>query len=1855
MTNTKRRISALVLATLLFCVLFFAFGAIGTSAAANKARVTTLSGETAEYATLEEAFDSLKYTYTPVATVTLLTDVDLENSVSTPHNCTTILDLAGHTVNGTVLFKGNDVIIDTLPSPEAERGKINGSVMIDENATLRINGGAFTTTSDYPIYVSGNAIINDAHIYTPYVGGTDILVGSNGNLLIKNAEFPIDGIDIADYRETVPSIRDYIDSNASYYEGSVKVESTDERLSYTAVNDISAFTSIKQDYVAKIEQEGKETLYIYHTEAITDAIFSFNYFEGEAYPMDEYNFSEMDADLPAKLTIYNDSPTAFSHLQNLKQLTIDLNGNAIYNIVHRVTGGGLNIIDSSPVKTGTLINYMVILNEYNEATDNTVFSTDVNTSYFSVTLEDYSKATISGGKHLRLELGVFDVFNEAKITLSGGSYGSVKFNTNLTEGYVPSDYVSISNISFEPAHTNFYFDMTDFSVLEVIEEGYVLQYSDGRYETDNSKVVFYEPFSVNPHTHEYTINDFDTNTHFMKCECGEIEASSIATHTYDTENYEITATHHTISCDSCDFVLLQELHDGVPVVGSYDESTDMHMTECSVCGHNSYSTCSFYWTDTYNGSETEMGYHRYSCDCGYYYYETFCYHLAGYTYLQQGTDSDMTHIYGCPIDGCTERSTQSCNPVYNVENSVPPTEVSVGYDFYECVCGYSYQETFCEHRGDKSYTKIGTDEDATHSYVCLIDGCGETLASEACAVGVIEDVAPTETSMGYTVWVCDCGYSFTDYYCWHIGDIEYTKIGTDEDATHSWTCKIEGCGETVEEECYPNVIYTHPTLTEAGYYTHSCDCGYSYRTDGEPALETIDIVTVGGIPMNFTDAIYYVNGNGGAPGTTHATEPEVWHAKLEYDFYETDGSPVITLILNGLNITTENIAAIEAHVFIDIYLAPGTSNSVTLNTNDGLLGAIEGKGLAIAMDSDEAVSSLNVSANGAIGFNVEELSFHNAIVNVNTAKTAISTSYLSVYNSKINIYTTEDEVVDNIISAVYFYIDFSSLKIDIPKINGSFHGIFCEQLYVLGSDVTIKCGEPNPDKEEEIAIEAIYGNTIDISSDSKVIIEAEKSDLFVGISAHNYLDIIDSSVIIRLSSVSLYAVGISSSEGIASIDGSDVSISLNSTNNASLGGISLTLNDSYYHDHILKIKNSTVDLTLSGQCFYVSGIDMKSKLYGPIYDLLVIEKSVLNIDSSEAFANINSGIAVTHTPEELAHYTILRITDSDVNVKYGYGKMFSYGISIQASSYDGTVKEALIIEDSSVSVIGRIITDEEIDTLSLVPSWSNEAIAVDLFFEDVDGEALVSVKDSSLTAISGNFASETAGISIYANDSEDASTFHKLFYAKSSSITAIGGDAAATSIGINLYTLDSYAEFGIYLDGCELLAKSGNALLNDSEEFPLPQNGYSVAMFLCSETGNELLYIEGGRTVLIAPEGFEINENDITKKYNVKSYALYLDGDDGEIVSGTLEMYAGTFAVWGDMDTKNNVFPLGSEEYNDDIVSNDYEKDIRYEETEEDTPKYVLFLESEFYIAGLPMFDGQYYVNGKYGSVGKIYDEEPEKWNAKLEAIYDEDENIIKFVLTLDGLYISENENSLLPYQILSLCELDIVLTGEESVIETNSLNEYYAPYNSSYAISVRSIEISSEERENHPDGYTLRTYKKNGKATLSGSGKITADNSASGDIYVDMDSFLLNGSLTEKNLTAPIAVSGEAISVESHTHTVSDWIIDKAATCTENGSRHKACTVCGTTTETEEITAIGHAYGEFAVITEPDKKESGLREKTCANCGDKVSELIPAIKTLPTGAVIGITAGASTVTLTGGFSLFWFVIKKKKWFDLIH
>ena len=73
--------------------------------------------------------------------------------------------------------------------------------------------------------------------------------------------------------------------------------------------------------------------------------------------------------------------------------------------------------------------------------------------------------------------------------------------------------------------------------------------------------------------------------------------------------------------------------------------------------------------------------------------------------------------------------------------------------------------------------------------------------------------------------------------------------------------------------------------------------------------------------------------------------------------------------------------------------------------------------------------------------------------------------------------------------------------------------------------------------------------------------------------------------------------------------------------------------------------------------------------------------------------------------------------------------------------------------------------------------------------------------------------------------------------------------------------------------------------------------------------------------------------------------------------------------------------------------------------------------------------------------------------------------------------------------------------------------------------------------------------------------------------------------------------------------HLWGDWTTDLAATCTENGSRHRTCATCSET-ETDFIPAAGHQYTD-TVISAATCKKTGQVKSVCTVCGDTVTETL--------------------------------------------
>lgn len=78
------------------------------------------------------------------------------------------------------------------------------------------------------------------------------------------------------------------------------------------------------------------------------------------------------------------------------------------------------------------------------------------------------------------------------------------------------------------------------------------------------------------------------------------------------------------------------------------------------------------------------------------------------------------------------------------------------------------------------------------------------------------------------------------------------------------------------------------------------------------------------------------------------------------------------------------------------------------------------------------------------------------------------------------------------------------------------------------------------------------------------------------------------------------------------------------------------------------------------------------------------------------------------------------------------------------------------------------------------------------------------------------------------------------------------------------------------------------------------------------------------------------------------------------------------------------------------------------------------------------------------------------------------------------------------------------------------------------------------------------------------------------------------------------------------------DWeTVEEPATCTQDGSRYRRCTLCGEQEQAETLEKLGHDY-QSEVTREPTAQQEGERTYTCSRCGDVYTESIPMLEEEP-------------------------------------
>ena len=104
-----------------------------------------------------------------------------------------------------------------------------------------------------------------------------------------------------------------------------------------------------------------------------------------------------------------------------------------------------------------------------------------------------------------------------------------------------------------------------------------------------------------------------------------------------------------------------------------------------------------------------------------------------------------------------------------------------------------------------------------------------------------------------------------------------------------------------------------------------------------------------------------------------------------------------------------------------------------------------------------------------------------------------------------------------------------------------------------------------------------------------------------------------------------------------------------------------------------------------------------------------------------------------------------------------------------------------------------------------------------------------------------------------------------------------------------------------------------------------------------------------------------------------------------------------------------------------------------------------------------------------------------------------------------------------------------------------------------------------------------------------------------------------------------------------------------KASAHTVDNCADNICNVCG-----QNVAVNGHKFGDWTVTVEPTRKAEGQKTHTCANCGLVESKVIKALEGIGGGAIAGITVGSVAVAGAAGFGIYWFLLQKKTFAELL-
>lgn len=216
---------------------------------------------------------------------------------------------------------------------------------------------------------------------------------------------------------------------------------------------------------------------------------------------------------------------------------------------------------------------------------------------------------------------------------------------------------------------------------------------------------------------------------------------------------------------------------------------------------------------------------------------------------------------------------------------------------------------------------------------------------------------------------------------------------------------------------------------------------------------------------------------------------------------------------------------------------------------------------------------------------------------------------------------------------------------------------------------------------------------------------------------------------------------------------------------------------------------------------------------------------------------------------------------------------------------------------------------------------------------------------------------------------------------------------------------------------------------------------------------------------------------------------------------------------------------------------------------------------------------------------------------SKSECFVDDDEFTNIGITDIVGKYVeismlTANENDFINIAVTGTAiENEVTATQTETGIVVTGISDGTVTLN-------KNDEVVATQEIVCSDGTTEIIYDKNGE---------------NADLELDYDeehaytSVVTAPTCTEQGYTTYTCECGDtyvADYVDANGHTDSEWIIDKASTCSAEGSKHIECTVCEVILKTEATPKLPHNMGAYVVTKQASCIEKGTEKSTCSQCG---------------------------------------------------